>query len=976
MKDRSSKRSGAGFSSLHPANRVQDALEHLASIDPIDLCKEAKLELCRATRDLRSCGRYVQHVLTSCQHATLCAECRQKCDMCPICKTAIPRSGNIFRLRLYDQCLEAGLIPKEHADQFQQRGEKHSTVDVQRLYSLFDVAVENNLVTLICHYITDVCMDESAVSSDPVVAILLDEVVVTEWCKRVFKSILADLHSKYKVEVKEMTRNSTSLLKPMLLLSGLAHVLDTLDASFQGTESPQLEELHHLSENVLRAKQHLEVMVWCIRHQFLEHMPSRYSTISLWRSTFHERRTAAMRRCWPEFMCSDTEAAQPGSTLFIEDALSNLVLEQGHEGSGELEVACLLKDPSSSLSVEEASGIYPFENLRAAIDMLFLRGSSDLLLLYYLFDLYWTIPDGEWRKVIDDYANTFGIGSHSVVESLTFYLLDDDKEAALKEACRLLPEIAGPGTHPKVAQVLLERQMPDAALMVLRCSGHDGLSPLANSVHEATSSVPLHVAVTAVRVRIECGLLTQAFMYQRRHCSRLKEEQVQHKSASVSAKNLERNYYDWKHQMEILVTEMCFLCMRRNLVDRMIELPWNVDEEKCLRKCLLSSALEDLSSNSGSLLVVYYLQRCRYIEAYEVDWILRNLEESMISKSIDKENISKIRTISQWRTGLVEKCVDLLHEVQRQQLKSGSVTDVVSLIHKDTGFSGKNDLFGTPQVSKGLLVASSVPSVIFPPDVTPLSSVKATVPDTYSRLPEASSGTLLDSSGPQASAALYRQSPASGNPSFLSRIGSPALDRASEPRFKCNLDLNLSSSKTRAIDGVPERYNLANDFNLLKDSNRRTSRFSFIFSENPSRHTEKILYAADQNGFGYQPENSLPSLLNGTTPASCYHSPESELPGSDDRASMPSGYTADKDKARFSDSLISGKRLFQVEAVELYDEDVGDAALSSVDRAPRWRSDETSEDEDDPTLTRNTFGTPAATPARERRGRRRSYRAI
>ncbi|KAF3795491.1 E3 ubiquitin-protein ligase [Nymphaea thermarum] len=209
----------------------------------------------------------------------------------------------------------------------------------------------------------------------------------------------------------------------------------------------------------------------------------------------------------------------------------------------------------------------------------------------------------------------------------------DDIPSLFNEACQLQPEIAGPGTHPKVAQVLLERQMPDAALMVLRCSGHDGLSPFtnSNSVHEATPSVPLHVAVTAVVFELS-GLLTQAFMYQRRHCSRLKEEQVQHKSASVSGKNLESNYYDCKHQMEILVTEMCFLCMRRNLVGRIIELPWNVDEEKCLRKCLLSSALEDLSSNSGSLLVVYYLHRCRYIEAYEVDWILMNLEESMISK--------------------------------------------------------------------------------------------------------------------------------------------------------------------------------------------------------------------------------------------------------------------------------------------------------------------------------------------------------
>jgi len=41
--------------------------------------------------------------------------------------------------------------------------------------------------------ITDVCMDESAVSSDPVVALLLDDVVVKDWCKRTFKNIVADL---------------------------------------------------------------------------------------------------------------------------------------------------------------------------------------------------------------------------------------------------------------------------------------------------------------------------------------------------------------------------------------------------------------------------------------------------------------------------------------------------------------------------------------------------------------------------------------------------------------------------------------------------------------------------------------------------------------------------------------------------------------------------------------------------------------
>lgn len=133
----------------------QEALEHLASIDLIDLCNEAKVERCRATRDLRSCGRYVMDVLNSCGHASLCAECSQRCDVCPICRIPIPKNGKKLRRRLYDQCSEARLISKKCDKRFQEKedGEEHISVDVQRLYSLFDVALENNLVSLICHCI-------------------------------------------------------------------------------------------------------------------------------------------------------------------------------------------------------------------------------------------------------------------------------------------------------------------------------------------------------------------------------------------------------------------------------------------------------------------------------------------------------------------------------------------------------------------------------------------------------------------------------------------------------------------------------------------------------------------------------------------------------------------------------------------------------------------------------------------------------
>jgi hypothetical protein len=50
-----------------------------------------------------------------------------------------------------------------------------------------------NILNINLTDVTDICMDESAVSSDPVIAFLLDEVVVKDWCKRTFKKITAEL---------------------------------------------------------------------------------------------------------------------------------------------------------------------------------------------------------------------------------------------------------------------------------------------------------------------------------------------------------------------------------------------------------------------------------------------------------------------------------------------------------------------------------------------------------------------------------------------------------------------------------------------------------------------------------------------------------------------------------------------------------------------------------------------------------------
>jgi hypothetical protein len=142
----------------------EQVLERLAVSEPRELLEEAKVELCRATRDLRSCGRVVHHVLSSCGHASLCVECRKRCAYCPICRTSVSSNNSCCstssaaaapdRLRLYELCVEAGLVVQGDGDDAQQSPSSVSPDDVRRrLCSFFDVALDNNLVSLVCHCI-------------------------------------------------------------------------------------------------------------------------------------------------------------------------------------------------------------------------------------------------------------------------------------------------------------------------------------------------------------------------------------------------------------------------------------------------------------------------------------------------------------------------------------------------------------------------------------------------------------------------------------------------------------------------------------------------------------------------------------------------------------------------------------------------------------------------------------------------------
>lgn len=942
---------GSGLRSSPPprppnytCHRVQGALKHLASIDPLELCDEAKVEHCRATRDLRSCGRHVQSVLNSCGHASLCEECSQRCDVCPICRIPLPKDANRLRLRLYYECIEAGLISKRCDDRLQEKedSDKQLFADIQRLYALFDVALENNLVSLICHYVTDVCMDESAVSSDPIIAFLLDEVVVKDWCKRTFNNILTEIQVIYNLTMNALKQNFSLFLKFSVKLGGISNIIDVLESSFKGSLSAKLHDLHHLQESILKTKQHMEIMIWCIRHEFLENVRSRHTNFASWRALVRERKSAAIRRAWPDSVNHSVESnAQYHSTLFIEDALSNIeVAEQGDvdDHEEELALAYLQKDGGSLYSrskIEGMAGCYPFESLRAAADILFLRGSSDLVVakqaifLYFMFDRQWTVPDDEWRHIIDDFAATFGVTRHSLLESFTFFLLDDEGVPALKEACQLLPEISSPTIHPKVAQVLLERENPDAALMVLRWSGQDG-----------TQLISLLEAVTAVRVRVECGLLTEAFTYQRLVCAKMKETKLRGEPFQSASAEVEDQCRLWGLWVETLVTEICCLCIRRNLVDRMIELPWSADEEKHLHKCLLDFASEDPSTAIGSLVVVFYLQRHRYVEAYQVDQKLQNMEDNFISQnSVSEEVLARIRSINHWRTCLVDKGVELLPDILQQQVRTGKLPEVVVTCNDTVNISERSNAEAQEPILTSLL-ANPPTDCTF---IKRVDSVKPSVIDTPPAL-----GGLLNLSSFKVGHYSSPSSPAH----FFNNSG--VLKPESILGKKLKFD-EISTPASRSVNPP------APVMKITRNSSREPS-----ISRLRNSQTYRVSPEKSQNGFPKESYIFHQTAGNNVNSLSINRGILKD--------SVEDLYMSYPGKRLLSDAADRPRMLPLNDSMDItwsHEEKGASTVHLETNGGPRWRSDDTSEDEDFP-LPDGLAG--VVSPAHTLRGVRRSRR--
>lgn len=138
--------------------------------------------------------------------------------------------------------------------------------------------------------------------------------------------------------------------------------------------------------------QHLEVMAWCARHQFLDTIRSSYESPSQWHIAVNGRKSAAQSRAWSETPYKTGKiGVSRTATLFIEEALANLGLlgsnDEDEFGLGDLpEVSFLRQESPASIRFRrdlepmQCWSCYPPESVRAAVDLLFLEGTCDLIL--------------------------------------------------------------------------------------------------------------------------------------------------------------------------------------------------------------------------------------------------------------------------------------------------------------------------------------------------------------------------------------------------------------------------------------------------------------------------------------------------------------------------------------------------------------------------------------------------------------------
>ena len=407
--------------------------------------------------------------------------------------------------------------------------------DVDRLHEIFDACARGGTPSAATHYAEEVCGDSQATSDDATEAYVRDGRCVLDWVEKSLRRAESTLDAGGGRE-----ESAEACARTLDACARAAEALGA-DASGKGAigGSEETKRLQKVRDAVVCRELQCEAVLWAAR-EGMSDAGGRHGGPAAWAGAVQRRRAAT----------------SPGTT-FLDDLLA---------GVGEHRPA------------------YPFKSIAEAAKSIFVDGSAGpaallakrCLFLYFLLDS--GLPhDGSPME----YARRARIHPRLYQETRAAVLLDDfESEAALDEACEILPRVAHPLLPVKFIASLANRQRPTTALMVSRARG-----ALTSSPNAETMSLE-------VSIRLACGLISEAFL-----CVRDAFNAFPELRESKAGTHLVRLLLD--HGVEKLCLE------------QVLALPFNDATEKLLLD-LLWDRREDIPVEFG---IVYLLNRGRPLEA-------------------------------------------------------------------------------------------------------------------------------------------------------------------------------------------------------------------------------------------------------------------------------------------------------------------------------------------------------------------------
>ncbi|KAL0028141.1 hypothetical protein WJX77_009663 [Trebouxia sp. C0004] len=504
----------------------------------------------------------------------------------------IQKSNDVRTVRrLFECCKDARLTTGQ------------AQTDVAALEAVFDVALRNGLGCLILDYVQEVCTSRVLVSSDPIDAALLDGSTIEHWCRAAVHRCQDRVLQQLNAGLLERHQQSAILQQESGCINALLLIVRAL-------QQPGMAQGGDMLAEAQRLKHLCWVLEWSATQQLLP-KAGRFHSAADWRATVNKR-MGAMHQVRP----------------FLQDLLQGIAASDSPQGT--------------------ASSMYPPESLGDFTQTLFLQGKTSqstfrcklALFLYCLLDRQ--SGAGGHQLKLESFREAFDLSRAEVEEWHCQFLLDDaltqSGSSSLQAACTILPGVAscsrGPHHTPtpfKFVQVLAALGRPDAALAVLCARAH-----LSSSVHHSSEEA-FQEAQTALFVRLQCGVFTEACTELQAYCGRLSHDKKGERTA-------------------VLVRQLADWAVGARQMHAVIRLPLDGLEEQIL----IDWFHQRMQSRHrvAYMLPMYYLQRGRIAEALHAYTTVKDGFQGSQGSAEEQEQQQQLE-------GLLESAARLLPAAQQ-----------------------------------------------------------------------------------------------------------------------------------------------------------------------------------------------------------------------------------------------------------------------------------------------------------------------